>query len=126
MFAWILLYKDIFADFNPILVEISRFAQNSISSGVEGVVEKVPVTGKMIPLGVDLHTGEIAGSLEMESHCFQAFFLHFRISGQIQGEAIQRIVHSLQKNVTVVEIKSFCSILQFHTDASDDVFRAEH
>ena len=126
MFTWILLYKDIFADFNPILVEISRFAQNSISSGVKGVVEEVPVTGKMIPLGVDLHTSEVGGSLEMESHCFQAFLLDFRISGQIQGEAIQRIVHSLQINMAVVEIKSFCSILQFHTDASDDVFRAEH
>ena len=70
--------KDIFADFNPILVEISRFAQNSISSGVKGVVEKVPVTGKMIPLGVDLHTGEVADSFEMESHGFQAFLLDFR------------------------------------------------
>ena len=65
--ARILLNIDVFTDFDSIFLEVACITDHGISSGVERIVEQVPVAQKMSPLCVDLYTRDVLSSLEPET-----------------------------------------------------------
>ena len=77
-------------------------------------------------LSLHLHSSKISCWFEKESEVLQSFSSYFRIFCQIQGEAVQRVVHPLHQHMSVIECYfSTFSFLQLYINSFDDVFRVE-
>ena len=86
----IFLHIDVLADFNSEPLHPALFTDNSITSGVEEEVKKVPVTDQMSSMWNYLYACDVLVPVELEGYILDCFVLDLRKLGKVKPKTIER------------------------------------